>query len=132
MAAGLEDVVETDQVRLDIRIGIGNRIPHSGLCSQIHHDLRLIRLKNPIDSSLVRNIALNVMIGDALRHQLLQLFLAPRLQPDVIIVVLVVNIDNGSPFGICKQPFDQIAADKPRTTSYQDTFVIQINLFHIP
>ena len=42
MAAGLEDVVEADDVGLDVGIGVGDAIANTGLSSEVDNDVELL------------------------------------------------------------------------------------------
>ena len=57
--ASLQDVIEPDHVTHDIGIRISDAIAHPCLSSQVHHHLRLIRLKNPVNRLLIRDIPLD-------------------------------------------------------------------------
>ena len=57
MAAGFEDVIETDEVGLDVSVGIGDAIAHASLGSQVHDNMRLIFGEDSVDEGAVGYIA---------------------------------------------------------------------------
>ena len=57
MTTGFENVVEADEVRLDVGIGIGDAVAHTGLSSEVHHNLWLVFVEDFVNGSLVSNIA---------------------------------------------------------------------------
>ena len=59
MAAGFQNVVETDEVRFDIGVRVGDGVAHAGLCGKVDHDLRLVLLEDSVNARLVRQIALD-------------------------------------------------------------------------
>ena len=48
----------------------------------------------------------------------------------VIVIIHVVDTDNGNPLDIIKESHHQIATDKPGSTSHQDALAVQVNLSH--
>lgn len=58
VAARFKDVVETDKVRFDISVWVGNRIAHTGLCGKIDNYIGLKFLEKSVDQCLVRYVSL--------------------------------------------------------------------------
>ena len=56
MTAGLENVIEPDEIALDIGIGMSDRVPHTRLRCQIDDDIGMISIKDVLDHLLVRDI----------------------------------------------------------------------------
>ena len=59
MAAPLEDIHKTDQVGIDISMGIGQRITHPGLRSQVDHRIKGVLSKELFHRGTVSQITLN-------------------------------------------------------------------------
>ena len=57
--AGLEDIVEADDIALDISVRILDAVPHARLCRQIDHHRRRILRENPCHRLLPRNAVLH-------------------------------------------------------------------------
>lgn len=57
MTAGLQNVVETDQVGLDISVRVGDGIADTGLCGEIYYDIRFVVCKNLIYQGFVSQIS---------------------------------------------------------------------------
>ena len=58
MPTGLEDVVETYDVALDVCIGVLDAVTHAGLGSKIHHNVEMVLGKKAVDERFVGKIAL--------------------------------------------------------------------------
>ena len=63
VAAGFEDVVEADDVALDIHIGVLDAIAHTGLSSEIYHDIEVVFSKELIYKLAVGYAALHEVIA---------------------------------------------------------------------
>ena len=57
MAAGFEDVVETDEVALDVGIGVGDAVADAGLGGEVHHNLRMIFGEDAVDEGAVGDVS---------------------------------------------------------------------------
>ena len=91
--AGLQNVEEADDVRLDVHIRIRDGIAYTRLCGKVYDDIELLRLKELEHQRLIRHVPLEEAVG-AMLAQNLQ---ARILQVDVIIVVHAVESDNLMP-----------------------------------
>ena len=59
VSASLQNIVETNQVALDVRARVGDRIAHTCLCSQVHNYSKLLLCKELVDEGFVGKVALN-------------------------------------------------------------------------
>ena len=55
VATGLKNVVETNEVALDVGIGIGDAVTHSCLSRQVDHNSNLVFCKDFLHGILVGN-----------------------------------------------------------------------------
>ena len=89
-ARALDDVAESDQVGIDVRAGILDRIAHAGLGREMHHGIETALREQPGDAFPVDDVdffKFETGVGAQARQ--------PRLfQTDVVIVVEVVNADD--------------------------------------
>ena len=60
VSTSLQNIIEPNHVAHDIGIRIGDAITYTSLGSEVHHHLRLILLKDAVNSLLVSNITLNI------------------------------------------------------------------------
>jgi len=74
VAAGLEDVVEADEVGLDISIGIGDGIADTCLGGQVHYHIEMVLIEEFIDQRFIGNVSLDKLIIATFWFQGLQLF----------------------------------------------------------
>ena len=90
VATGFQNIVETYHVALDIGIRIRDRVPDTCLCAEIHHDVRVVLIKDTVDECLVRKVSLDK--GVVL--ELLKLCKTSFLDTDIIVIVHVVQTDD--------------------------------------
>ena len=90
VTAGLQDIIETYQVALDIDTGIGDAISDTCLGSQVHHNLWMILLEDFTDKLLVCYASFNKLECRILK----QFSKTLLLQANIVVVVHVVNADN--------------------------------------
>ena len=93
MPAGLQDVVESDHVALDIGIRVLDAIADTCLGGQVHDDVKVVLLEKVIDEGLVGEVALDELVGMpfGLRGLLLDLAQAILLERRIIVVIEVVE-----------------------------------------
>ena len=115
VTAGLEDIVEANEVGLDIGIGVGDAVADTGLCGEIHHDLRLVLREYPVNESLVRNISLYEYKIRILLQFLQTLF----LQTDIIIIIHIVDTHYLRGIEILVYRLYKIAADESGSSGNQ-------------
>src|SRR6266480_4622485 len=88
--AAFENVQKTDDVAIDVRVGILERIAHAGLSRQMNDAIGRFALEDIFHSSLVGNVDLDEAETVAL-NQPLQ---SRLLQGNVVVVVEVVQPPN--------------------------------------
>ena len=118
MAAGLQNVIEADDVGFDICVRIGDGVAHTSLGRQVHNNLGFVGFENLCNDGFVSNAALNKCEG-RIGRQLLQPFI---LQPHIVIIIHIVNADDSHALNIVKQSLYQIAAYKAGSTGDQNRF----------
>ena len=124
MSARLQHIIEANQIRLNIRIRIGDRVPDTCLRRQIHHNIRLIFGKYPIHRLLVSQIPFNAKVR-ALTHircQLLDFPKSPFLDTDIIIIIHVIKAYNGNLRYRPEKFHGKVASDKSCHTCDKNCF----------
>ena len=115
VAAGLQDVVESDQVALYVRVRIGDAVPDPCLGSQVDHDGRTKVPEYAIHGIPVRD-------GLAEEGEPVPVFPQPVktlvLEPDVVVVGDAVDADDAAVRAVVKQSFDEVRADKAGGTGH--------------
>ena len=61
--AGLQDVVETDHVALDVGVRVLDAIADTGLSREVHNDIEVVFPEEFIDERLVGEVALDELVG---------------------------------------------------------------------
>jgi len=108
MAAGFQNVVEANHIALDVSIRVGDGIANTSLSTQIDHNIRMVLLKNTVDTYLVRKVALDKGIV----FKFLKLSKASFLDANVVIIVHVVQA-NDLGIWLCGQDtFCQVGTDE--------------------
>lgn len=107
MPAGFKDVIETDQVTLDIGIGVGDAVADTGLSRQVDHHIKVVVGKKAVDKGFIGKVALYKSISAPRMPgcYLLQTVQTVFLDLDVVIVVHTVETDNADRAFGGKQPF---------------------------
>ena len=113
VAAGLENVIEADEVALDIDVGVGDGVPHPRLRRQIDDDIGMIGVEDVLDHLFVRDAAAEKdPFGSGSLGESVQLPQAVLLQGDVVIVVDAVDADDRLGVMIFEELFDEVRPDK--------------------
>jgi hypothetical protein len=90
LTAGFEQIRKSDQVAVDVRLGMGQRVPHAGLCGQVDDDVKLSRVKDAPQLFAIRKIAF-LKLEPVPRDQSVQ---SISFQRDGIIGVEIVESDD--------------------------------------
>lgn len=112
MAAGFQNVIKANQVCLHIGIGVRNGIPNTCLRTKVHHNFRLILLKNRFDHSLISQIA----FYEAEFFKLLQFLQTCFFQAHVIVIVHVVQTHDLDTLHRGEQPLCKVGTNETRYT----------------
>ena len=125
VTAGLQDVIEADDVGLDVGVRVVDAVPHTGLGRQVHHDLGVIVGKDLVDEGLVGDGATDEDVAGLCRlGRLLDAPKAVLLQGGVIVVVHIVQTDNGAAGEIPQQPQHQKRPDEAGGAGDQNGFAV--------
>lgn len=90
MAAGFENVVEANHVALDVSVRVRDGITNTCLCAEVHHNVRVILLKNTVNEGLVCQIT----FYKGIVLKLLEFCQTFLLDTDIIVIVHVVQSDD--------------------------------------
>ena len=125
VAAGLQDVIKTDDVGLNVGIGVGDGIADTSLGRQIYHHLGLITGKHIANQCSISNITRNEF-KTGFRMQggfLLDLLQTPVLDGHIVIIRAVVHGHDGDGGDVPQQLQNQIGPDKANAAGDKDGFV---------
>ena len=124
MAACFQNIIETNQIRLNISIWIGDRIPHTCLCCQVNHNSRLICLENILNQIRISDVSFDKSPGRIrmLFRFLFNLLQSPFLHFNRIIIGHDIDTHNMDCLHGTEQFQNQIISDKPSSTGDQYCF----------
>ena len=123
--ACLQNIIESNQVRLDICVRVGDRVSHSGLSRQVDDDVELVLGEQLVDERFVRDVAFD---KGPFATQLLYLRKTKVFQRRVIIIIQVINAYNMSLRVVFHQPHSQVCAYKTGCSGEQNRFVLYVNV----
>lgn len=131
MAAGLQDVIEADDIGFDVHVRVVDRIPHARLRREVDHDVKLVLGKEVVDQRLVGEVASHErpFAFRVLPCQLFDLGKAVIFERDVVIVVAVVKADDLDRLNGAQEFHHEVRADEARRAGDEDRFVLQIHVF---
>src|SRR5262249_38379851 len=82
-----EHVEETDEIRVDVRRGVLDRVAHPGLRREVHHRVEFLRREKPCHALLLDDVELAEIEAGA-RLEAIE----PRLlQPHIVVIVQIVD-----------------------------------------
>ena len=114
--ARLQDVVESDDVALDVRVWVGDAVPYPRLCGEIDHHRGPEFTEYAVNRAPVRDRVPE-------EHEAVpvcpECFEPPVLQPYVVIVCDVIDADDAAIRAVVKQPFGEVRADKAGGAGHQ-------------
>ena len=125
MAAGFEDVIETDEVALDVGIGVGDAVADAGLCCEVDNDAGLVFLEEAVDAGLVGDVVLDECPVPPHGFYLRETFL---LEVDVIVFVHGVDADDLDVLDVFEKPHHEVAADEAGGSGHENGFSFEGNV----
>ena len=129
-AARLENVVKANQIRLNVHIRVGDGIAHARLRRQVDDDGRGICGEDALH---------RLAVGDAAAHKVPRRLGMRRRQPfnlgeavfldgHIIVVVHIVQPDNGRSARAAEQLHHQVCADKTGSAGDKDGLILQSDI----
>ena len=125
MTACLQDVVESDEVALNITVGVGDAVAHSSLGSEVDDYIYLVVGKQLLNEVLVGYAALDECPVFAEASQFFQTFV---LEADIIIVGNGINANDLDGIEVLQQAFCQIATYKSGSACDEDSLAFQMDI----
>lgn len=122
VAARLKDVVESDEVALDVGVGIGDAVAHACLGGEVDHYCYLVFGEDCLHSGLVGDGGVDESPVALQRLYLLQAFI---LDVDIVIVGDAVDADYFNVLHIMEQALDEVAADKAGCACDEDSLALE-------
>ena len=130
VTAGLQDIVETDKVALDISIGIGDAVADSCLSGKVHDNGNLVFREDFLYCVFVCDGGMN---KSPVAMQGFNFFQPLILDVDIVVVGYRIDTDNLDVLDIVKESLDEVATDKAGSACHEDGFALEIYviLYHV-
>ena len=130
VTAGLQDIVETDKVALDISIGIGDAVADSCLSGKVHDNGNLVFREDFLYCVFVCDGGMNKC---PVAMQSLYFLQTLILDVNIIVVCNRIDTDNLDVLDIAEESLDEVAADKANSACHKDglSFEIYIIIYHV-
>ncbi len=130
VTAGLQDIVETDKVALDISIGIGDAVADSCLSGKVHDNGNLVFREDFLYCVFVCDGGMN---KSPVAMQGFNFFQPLILDVDIVVVGYRIDTDNLDVLDIVEESLDEVATDKAGSARHEDGFALEIYviLYHV-
>ena len=130
VTAGLQDIVETDKVALDISIGIGDAVADSCLSGKVHDNGNLVFREDFLYCVFVCDGGMNKC---PVAMQSLYFLQTLILDVNIIVVCNRIDTDNLDVLDIAEESLDEVATDKAGSARHEDGFALEIYviLYHV-
>jgi len=130
VTAGLQDIVETDKVALDISIGIGDAVADSCLSGKVHDNGNLVFREDFLYCVFVCDGGMN---KSPVAMQGFNFFQPLILDVDIVVVGYRIDTDNLDVLDIVEESLDEVATDKAGSACHEDGFALEIYviLYHV-
>ena len=130
VAAGFQNVVESDEVTLDVSVGIGDGIADACLGGEVHDDGKAVLFEEAVDCSLVGEVCLDEcpLFAGRCREgfDFLEAFV---LDVHVIVIGDGIEADEFGAGVIVQQLFAEVATDKACGTRDKHRLSVKNNIF---
>lgn len=130
VTAGLQDIVESDKVALNVRVGIGDAVADSSLSGKIHDNGNLVFREDFLHCVFVSDGGVD---KSPVTMQSLYFFQTLILDVDIVVVGYRIDTDNLDVIDIVDESLDEVAADKASSARHEDGFALEIYvmLYHV-
>lgn len=130
VTAGLQDIVESDKVALNVIIRIGDAVADSCLSGKVHDNGNLVFREDFLHCVFVCDGGVD---KSPITMQGFYFFQTLILDVDIVVVGYGVNTNNLDVLDIVEESLDEVAADKTSSACHEDGFALEIYviLYHV-
>ena len=130
VTAGLQDIIETNKVALNVSVGIGDAVADSSLSGKIHDNGNLVFREDFLHCVFVSDGGVD---KSPVTMQSLYFFQTLILDVDIVVVGDRIDTDNLDVLDIAEKPLDEVATDKAGSARHKDvlSFEIYIIFYHV-
>lgn len=130
VATCLQDIVESDKVALNVRVGIGDAVADSSLSGKIHDNGNLVFREDFLHCVFVSDGGVD---KSPVTMQSLYFFQTLILNVDIVVICNRIDTDNLDVLDIVEKSLDEVAADKASSARHKDglPFEIYIIIYHV-
>ena len=123
VTAGLQDIIETDKVALDISIGIGDAVADSCLSGKVHDNGNLVFREDFLHCVFISDGGVD---KSPVATQSLYFLHTLILNVNIIVVGDRIDTDNLDVLDIVEESLDEVAADKASSARHENGFILEI------
>ena len=117
VTAGLQDIVESDKVALNVRVGIGDAVADSSLSGKIHDNGNLVFREDFLHCVFVSDGGVD---KSPVTMQSLYFFQTLILDVDIVVVGDGIDTDNLDVLDIAEKSLDEVATDKAGSARHEN------------
>ena len=130
VTAGLQDIVESDKVALNVSIRIGDAVADSCLSGKVHDNSNLVFREDFLHCIFVSDGGVD---KSPITMQSLYCFQTLILDVDIVVVGNRIDTDNLNVLDIVEESLDEVATDKAGSARHEDGFALEIYviLYHV-
>lgn len=130
VTAGLQDIIETDKVALNVSIGIGDAVADSCLGGKVHDNGNLVFREDFLYYVFISDGGVDK--SPVAMHGF-DFFQTLILDVDIVVVGNRIDSNYLDVLDIVEESFDEVAADKASSARHKDdlSFEIYIILYHV-
>lgn len=123
VTAGLQDIVETDKIALNVSIGIGDAVADSCLSGKVHDNGNLVFREDFLYSVFVCDGSVD---KSPITMQGFDFFQTLILDVDIVVVGDGIYSNYLDILDIVEDSLDEVAADKAGSARHKDGFALEI------
>lgn len=130
VAAGLQDIIESDKVALNVSVGIGDAVADSCLSGEVHNNGNLVFREDFLYCVFVCDGGVD---KSPIPMQGFDFFQTLILDVDIVVVGDGIDSDDLDVLDIVEESLDEVAADKASSARHKDglSFEIYIIIYHV-
>lgn len=130
VTAGLQDIIETNKVTLNVSVGIGDAVADSCLSCKVHDNGNLVFREDFLHCVFISDGGVD---KSPVTMQGFDFFQTLILDVNIIVVCNRIDTDNLDVLDIVEETLDEVAADKTSSACHEDGLALEIYIiiYHV-